>query len=147
MIHHIFVVTFLVSLLHLHIKADSQVRHVPTQPPPDSRPVFTYAICNNIQRPHFTESIQLKVIPHLYLIDYMEIACKTASDRFTKFSATYYPSVPGYFIDSINGLAGNWADNKTYWRLLNNNSSTSVGASDLDPKPGDNVVFMFTKAG
>jgi gastric intrinsic factor len=47
---------------------------------------------------------------------------------FVRFKATYFGSPLGFFIDAMNGLAGNWAADKTYWEILDGeNKQTSVG--------------------
>lgn len=35
-----------------------------------------------------------------------------------RFTATYYPRW-GYFIEAINGLYGDWKNNKTFWQISN----------------------------
>lgn len=45
-----------------------------------------------------------------------------------RFTATYYPRW-GYFIEAINGLHGNWKDNKTFWQISNANGPLQFGKS------------------
>ncbi|XP_052809954.1 uncharacterized protein LOC128238267 [Mya arenaria] len=104
---------------------------------------FSYTVNNEINVPYFNHSVDLFIIDEKPLVYYMSTACKKYPDVFTNYSATYFPTV-GYFIDSINGLAGDWDTDKSYWRILNFSQPLSVGVSSYVPRPGDNIVLNFT---
>ncbi|XP_052809967.1 uncharacterized protein LOC128238273 [Mya arenaria] len=93
--------------------------------------------------PYFNHSEDLFIVDKKPLVFYMNTACKKYPDEFTTYSATYFPKL-GFFIDSINGLAGDWGTDKSYWRILNFSQPLSVGVSSYVPRPGDNIVFNFT---
>lgn len=78
------------------------------------------------------------------MILYMEKAVLLKPGNFTRFSATY-SSPYGYFIDSINGVAGNWPEKKTYWQILNQSGPLKVGVSTYVPEKGDKILFNLTK--
>ena len=42
------------------------------------------------------------------------------------FTATYFPKW-GYFIDAINGVSGNWEQNRTYWQISNSSGPLDLG--------------------
>ncbi|KAL4222179.1 hypothetical protein ACF0H5_018219 [Mactra antiquata] len=110
----------------------------------DNRKDFKYTVNNVLQDPRFTESIILKIKPRRYLIDYMEEACRIAPTRFTNFTATYFPSVPGYLINAINGVAGNYNRDHSFWQILNKGVALVVGVSQYIPRPRDNIMFNLT---
>lgn len=47
-----------------------------------------------------------------------------------RFTATYYPRW-GYFIEAINGLYGNWKDNRTFWQISNAHGPLQFGETCL----------------
>ncbi|XP_053373523.1 uncharacterized protein LOC123531789 isoform X2 [Mercenaria mercenaria] len=86
---------------------------------------FTYTINNQIQEPYFNNSVTMEIENHNPLIYYMEKSVDEDPEVFTRFKTTYFSQL-GYFIDSINSIAGNFADDKTYWQIFNNSGPLKV---------------------
>lgn len=110
---------------------------------PDGKKFVTYTINNQIQDPKFNESMELGFVAKKNLLYYMEQSVLTNPAEFTGFSATF-SSPYGYFIGSINGLAGNWEANKTWWQISNQDGPLEVGVVSYIPKAGDSILFNFT---
>ncbi|ESO82161.1 hypothetical protein LOTGIDRAFT_237141 [Lottia gigantea] len=100
-------------------------------------------IQNDIQPEHFEYSVTLWNLPKQPLIRLLEHAAD--EDPHFKFTATYFDG-KGYFIDAINGLAGEWDPDKTYWEILDSDlKQIPVGASSYKPCNGEVVTFNFKK--
>lgn len=110
---------------------------------PDGKKFLTYTITNEIQDPKFNESMELAIVAKKNLLYYMEQSVLTNPEQFKRFTATF-SSPYGYFIDSLNGLAGNWAANQTWWQILNQDGPLQVGVYSYIPQGGDSILFNFT---
>ncbi|ESO82163.1 hypothetical protein LOTGIDRAFT_237143 [Lottia gigantea] len=100
-------------------------------------------IQNKIQPEYFEYNVTLHDVPKHQLIRHLELAAE--KDKHFKFSSTYFPGM-GYFINSINGLAGKWDPDQTFWEILNSDfAQVDEGASYI-PNHEEFVVFNFTKS-
>lgn len=107
---------------------------------------FKYTISNKLQQPYFEESMLLKIsvgepIP---FIRYMEESVIINPTKFKSFTGNF-TSPYGYYIESINGVAGNWAVNKTYWQISNSSGPLDVGVSTYIPASGDRILFKLVR--
>jgi Domain of unknown function (DUF4430) len=60
-----------------------------------------------------------------------------------RWSATYYASVGGIFIDSILGVKP--PSKNDYWEILVNGHVATVGACQIKLKPGERLLFKVAK--
>ncbi|KAG5284110.1 hypothetical protein AALO_G00023070 [Alosa alosa] len=71
----------------------------------------------------------------------------TECNQDFKYNVTYNNDY-GYYLEKVNGVAGNDADH-TYWQILSNSSGkldpTNVGVGCYIPKAYETIVFNFTK--
>ena len=59
-----------------------------------------------------------------------------------KWTATYYASVPGIFVDSINGVKPKGND---YWGISVNGKSSSLGVCAVKLRAGEKLLFKVVK--
>ncbi|XP_052801893.1 uncharacterized protein LOC128232406 [Mya arenaria] len=105
---------------------------------------FTYCLNNHLIRPFFKKTIKMKIKDDKPFLYYMQQAVEKDNKNFRNFTATYYKKL-GYFIEGVNGLMGNWKDNRTYWEFSNATfGPLNVGVSYYTPSPGDKVLLNFT---
>ncbi|KAL4224621.1 hypothetical protein ACF0H5_015319 [Mactra antiquata] len=107
---------------------------------------FSLSVVNTIQPPTFEISTQLTIMPETpptFLIDYMQQACRDEPTKFTGFTVEYYPSVPGFSVSAINGVASNWDLNQTYWSIANHGTPLNLGVSAYVPSPNDDILFSL----
>ncbi|KAH3720453.1 uncharacterized protein LOC127856318 [Dreissena polymorpha] len=108
------------------------------------RSSFTYSVLNHLFPPYFMKSTPMKLQGKRPFLYYMQQAVEKYNTEFKNFTATYYPTY-GYFIEGINGLMGNFKDNRTYWEFSNATfGPLDKGVSSYIPSSGDKVLFNFT---
>ncbi|XP_071102227.1 cobalamin binding intrinsic factor-like [Haliotis cracherodii] len=102
----------------------------------------TMEVVNSFKPPTFKSTVELEMHQR-ELIYFLQEA--VAIDELFHFTAEYYatPSVTGYYILSMNNLAGNTED-KTYWQILDKGIPTPLGVSEYVPKDGSVITFNFT---
>ncbi|XP_053374635.1 cobalamin binding intrinsic factor-like [Mercenaria mercenaria] len=110
------------------------------------RKFFQYTINNQLQKPYFRSSINLRVYPFVRMIRYMEEAVLINPEGFINFRANF-TSPYGYYVDTIHLLTEAYKVNKTYWQISNSSGPLDVGVSSYKPVPGDKILFNFTQGG
>ncbi|XP_052811954.1 uncharacterized protein LOC128239369 isoform X2 [Mya arenaria] len=107
--------------------------------------MFRLTVKHEIKDPCFSLSLDQIIEEEKTLEYYMRSTWDKYPKVFTTYSTTYFKD-KGYFIDSINGVAGDWDTDRSFWEILNFGQPLHVGVSFYVPKPGDNIVFNFTKS-
>ncbi|XP_076460402.1 cobalamin binding intrinsic factor-like isoform X2 [Babylonia areolata] len=103
----------------------------------------TLVVRNILREPTFEESVKLSCTRSKTLF-YMMMEAAEANTVFM-FSVTYFSGL-GFYIDSINGTAGNYTLDKSYWQILDgDNKPTLLGVSSYEPHNGETVTFNFTQ--
>ncbi|XP_066284439.1 uncharacterized protein [Branchiostoma lanceolatum] len=107
----------------------------------------TMKILNSLNSSWPSAEYQVSVPVATSVFQMMVAATKEFPGDFT-FRATYFPEYAGHFIDSINGLAGDTAD-QTFWRFENGRGVAFDRGVDLILVHANNdvIVFRFTTWG
>ncbi|XP_071102215.1 cobalamin binding intrinsic factor-like [Haliotis cracherodii] len=102
----------------------------------------TMVVENSLKPDTFKSIVQLEM-PQRELLYFLQEA--VAVEQHFRFTAEYFatPAVTGYFILSMNKVAGSTED-KTYWQILDKGEPTPLGVSMYVPTDGSEITFNFT---
>ncbi|XP_071102062.1 uncharacterized protein [Haliotis cracherodii] len=97
---------------------------------------------NFLKSPFFNFSVDVHGEPQREFIYFLQKAADI-DERF-RFKLTYFGPVLGYFVNSINKLEGNYAEN-TSWVFTDVDFNThKLGISHHIPNHHDTIIFSFT---
>jgi hypothetical protein len=106
----------------------------------------TLVVRNVLRDPNFEESVQLNCTRYKYLWNMLQEAADI--NKAFRFASTYFGSDLGFFINTMNGLTGDYNLDQSYWEILDgDDQQTPVGVSSYKPQDGETVTFNFTRYG
>ncbi|XP_067650077.1 uncharacterized protein [Haliotis asinina] len=97
---------------------------------------------NFFKPPFFNVSVTVEGEPQRELIYFLQKAADIKKQL--RYTITYYGRELGYFVNSINNLEGNYAEN-TSWRITDAAfNSHGLGISYYIPNHLDTIIFSFS---